>query len=172
MTGPSGEASPTPTATAPRYVVGDATAPIGDGPKILCHVVNDQGGWGRGFVLAVSKRWPDPERLYRSWCRSGTAALGHLQLVQVDEQLWVANMMAQHGLRPHDGAPPIRYQALDSCLQVLAVEAIEHDATVHMPRIGCGLAGGRWEDVEPLVLDRLCGEGIAVTVYDLPPTRP
>ena len=35
-----------------------------------------------------------------------------------------------------------------------------------MPRIGCGLAGGRWEKVEPLVRTRLSDRGISVTVYD------
>ncbi|RAJ47078.1 hypothetical protein K353_00279 [Kitasatospora sp. SolWspMP-SS2h] len=40
-------------------------------------------------------------------------------------------------------------------------------ASVHMPRIGCGLAGGRWERIEPLVTDRLTARGVPVTVYDL-----
>ncbi|WP_435642688.1 hypothetical protein ACR9VJ_06005 [Streptomyces sp. H49] len=35
-----------------------------------------------------------------------------------------------------------------------------------MPRIGCGLAGGKWSRVEPLVTERLVGRGISVTVYD------
>ncbi|GAA2522382.1 hypothetical protein GCM10010423_14150 [Streptomyces levis] len=37
---------------------------------------------------------------------------------------------------------------------------------MHMPRIGCGLAGGRWARVEPLVEERLVRQGIPVTVYD------
>ena len=41
-----------------NYVIGDATQPIGDGAKIIVHVCNDIGGWGRGFVLALTKKWP------------------------------------------------------------------------------------------------------------------
>ena len=26
-------------------------------------------------------------------------------------------------------------------------------ASVHMPRIGCGLAGGKWEEIEPIAAD-------------------
>ena len=37
---------------------------------------------------------------------------------------------------------------------------------VHLPRIGCGLAGGKWEQVEPLVQQFLSARGVAVTVYD------
>jgi hypothetical protein len=39
-------------------------------------------------------------------------------------------------------------------------------ATVHMPRIGCGLAGGRWERIEPLIIASLCDRDIVATVYD------
>jgi hypothetical protein len=35
-----------------------------------------------------------------------------------------------------------------------------------MPRIGCGLAGGTWSRIEPLITERLVKHGIAVTVYD------
>ncbi|WP_436847462.1 hypothetical protein [Streptomyces aureus] len=37
---------------------------------------------------------------------------------------------------------------------------------MHMPRIGCGLAGGSWSRVEPLVTERLVRRGLSVTVYD------
>lgn len=57
--------------TVISYVTGDATHPHGQGPKVICHVCNDIGGWGRGFVLALSRRWPQPEADYRAWRRSG-----------------------------------------------------------------------------------------------------
>jgi O-acetyl-ADP-ribose deacetylase (regulator of RNase III) len=44
-----------------NYIKGDATAPISKGEKIICHICNDIGGWGKGFVLAISKRWKEPE---------------------------------------------------------------------------------------------------------------
>ncbi|GAA4206372.1 hypothetical protein GCM10022220_20020 [Actinocatenispora rupis] len=37
---------------------------------------------------------------------------------------------------------------------------------MHLPRIGCGLAGGRWDRIEPLVAAELTDRGIPVTVYD------
>ena len=79
-----------------QYVLGDATQPEGTGPRILVHVCNDVGAWGRGFVLAVSRRWAAPERQYRAWQR-GTLAqpfeLGQVQFVQVERELWVANLL-------------------------------------------------------------------------------
>ncbi|TWG07066.1 hypothetical protein FHX80_115568 [Streptomyces brevispora] len=35
-----------------------------------------------------------------------------------------------------------------------------------MPRIGCGLAGGTWSRIEPLLEQRLSIQGIGITVYD------
>jgi hypothetical protein len=35
-----------------------------------------------------------------------------------------------------------------------------------MPRIGCGLAGGRWERVEPIIAGTLLRQEIDTTVYD------
>jgi hypothetical protein len=48
-----------------KYVIGDATSPQGTGNKIIVHICNDIGGWGLGFVLALSKRWKAPEIQYR-----------------------------------------------------------------------------------------------------------
>jgi hypothetical protein len=35
-----------------------------------------------------------------------------------------------------------------------------------MPRIGCGLAGGTWDKIEPLIQSALIKKNIDVTVYD------
>ena len=155
------------------YRLGDATAPIGGGNKIIAHICNDIGGWGKGFVLAISKRWPQPEQAFRQWYRDrerNDFALGAVQLVQVEPEIWVANMVGQHDLKragqPEGAKPPIRYEAVEAALEKLALEAIKLKATVHMPRIGCGLAGGEWEQIEPIIQRKLCAQGIDVYVYD------
>lgn len=165
------------------YVKGDATAPTVPGNKIIAHVCNDIGGWGRGFVLSVSKRWPEAERQYRRWYQEQPNMPGlegqHMfpgasQYVLVDykgtppnyeERTFVANMVAQKGIFPKDGVPPIRYVALKTCLTHLG-EFAEYvgNASIHMPRIGCGLAGGTWTEVEKLIEESLSHH--QVYVYD------
>ncbi|MFG3497448.1 macro domain-containing protein [Streptomyces sp. NPDC047928] len=151
------------------YVRGDATTPQGEGFKIIAHVCNDIGGWGKGFVLALSRRWPEPEADYRRWHRGRAGndfGLGAVRYVQVGPYLWVANMVGQRGLRKGGKGVPVRYEAIDTALTALAGKAAELGASVHMPRIGCGLSGGSWSRVEPLIADRLVTRGIPVTVYD------
>ncbi|MFG2100963.1 Appr-1-p processing protein [Micromonospora echinaurantiaca] len=117
----------------------------------------------------ISRRWPEPERDYRQWHRglaSNDFALGVARLVQVAPDVWVANMVGQRGIRTGSAGPPIRYDAVERCLTSLAEPARALGASVHMPRIGCGLAGGTWNRVEPIVLRTLCARDISVTAYD------
>lgn len=145
-----------------RYKIGDATRPQTPGPKIICHICNDIGAWGAGFVLALSKRWSAPEDSYRQCPEEWQ--LGMTQIVPVEEDICVANMVAQHGITGmHDG-PPIRYAALKACLTNVNEAAVRSNATLHMPRIGCGLAGGEWSEVEKIIQD-VCT--VDVYVYDL-----
>lgn len=153
-----------------NYVQGDATAPQGDGNKIILHVCNDIGGWGAGFVLALSQRWPEPEAAYRRWYQgrsSNNFELGEVQVVPVEPDIMVANLIGQRDIHPGPDGPPIRYEALEAGLSQLADEAYAADASVHMPRIGCGLAGGDWETVGAIVQRTLVDTGTPVTVYDL-----
>lgn len=168
-----------------HYTTGDATAPAGPGPRMIVHICNDVGAWGAGFVLALSRRWSAPEREYRRWHARSTSTpvageserdgmpfvLGAVQFVEVEPDLAVANLIGQHRIRPdRNGTPPIRYEAVEAGLRTIATEAIRHgNATLHMPRIGCGLAGGRWPRIEPILHRTVCAAGVAVTVYDLPP---
>lgn len=156
-----------------KYVYGDATQPQAEGPKIILHLCNTLGLWGRGFVLAISKRWPEPEKHYREWAKEGFSdwqdfELGAMQLVPVESDTFVANIIGQEGIRGRtpDGGAPIRYEAVRSGLKKVRNRAEMLRASVHMPRIGCGLAGGSWNKIEPIIQEELVDKGIEVTVYD------
>ncbi|HEX8913546.1 MAG TPA: hypothetical protein VF796_14400, partial [Humisphaera sp.] len=131
-----------------RYIAGEATDPQGDGPKVIAHVCNDLGRWGRGFVVPLGERYPEAKARYFAWHRGsaagggsvvGTAAeprpfvLGEVQFVPVAGDLWVANMIGQHKVKPVDGVPPVRYDAIAVALAAVGRFAVERGATVHMP---------------------------------------
>ena len=56
--------------------------------------------------------------------------------------------------------------ALEEGLETIANKAKELSASVHMPRIGCGLAGGTWARVGAIVETKLLDAGVPTTVYD------
>lgn len=153
------------------YVKGDATKPAGDGPKIIAHICNDEGAWGAGFVLAVDKLSPRPKAFYKDeyefYTNNGFTfmPLGMIDVVPVGRNTYVCNMVAQHRtIRNVD--KPICYKSLEACLTKLAGYAVAESATVHMPRIGCGLAGGDWSVVESIINRTLTLRDVDVTVYD------
>ncbi len=150
------------------YLKGDATNPSTKGTKIIAHICNDIGGWGKGFVVTISKKWKQPEKAYREWFKSGkNFNLGEMQLVEVEPDIWVCNMIGQHKTVTHSGGiPPIRYDAVEKCLEKLSHEALKINAEVHMPRIGCGLAGGKWEKIETIIQKTLLINNVPVHVYD------
>ena len=158
-------------ATEIKYVKGDVTEPIGEGLKIICHVCNDVGGWGRGVVLAISKKWKTPEIQYRKWANGEINSipfeLGRIQLVKVAEDIIVANMIGQCDIRTINGIPPVRYNALRECLQKVSEYAKKNNASIHCPYLmASALAGGKWEIVEKIIISTLCENDIPVTVYD------
>jgi len=160
-----------------RYQSGDATCPIvKTGTRVIAHVCNDAGKWGAGFSGAVSKEWKEPEEFYRKQFRfsKNRCKLGAVQWAFIDTDLAVANMIAQEGVRSVLNPKPIRYDALERCLNKTAegchgligdsTTISKRKVTVHMPRIGCGLAGGSWDRVGPLVEEAFWD--LDVYVYD------
>ncbi len=146
------------------YTLGDATLlQEGEGIKILCHVCNDIGYWGKGFVLAISKRWSEPENHYKA---QESYKLGTTEIIKVADNIYVANMIAQQGVNSWRRKKKCRisYDHLRQCLNAVNDFAVTNNATLHMPRIGCGLALGDWNIIQRILLDTVT---VPITVYTL-----
>lgn len=155
------------------YIKGDATDPgrcsdpdIEREIMIIFHICNDINRWGKGFVTFVSDRWPLSKEIYHA----GSKKLGTVSIGEVDKNLYVANMIAQHDIRWIDGVPPIRYDALRECLVELSRWAgtLKKDGTVisfHGPYMGAGYAGGDWNIIEGIIEENL--RDFPVYIYKL-----
>lgn len=153
-----------------RFVRGDAAAPIGIGEKLLVQLVNDKAQlWGGGLAKQVGKKWPAAQVAFRQWTfNRDEFKLGNVHIFRLQDDLQLVSLVAQHGFGKSKSGPRIRYAALFSALQQVAIKAKECNATVHLPRIGAGEAGGIWRVIEGMIRETLVAEGISVTVYDLP----
>lgn len=150
-------------------LAGDALRPRGAGPKIIAHIVNDRAiTWGGGFAKQVAIHYTQAQLEFRQWCHlPGNHKLGQTHFFGDPKHIEIASMVAQQGYGTSE-TPRIRYPALETCLAAVRGRARAQGASVHMPRIGCGQAGGKWEVVQELIERELVDHGIAVTVYDLP----
>lgn len=151
------------------YRIGDATAPIANGQKVIAHICNNVGAWGAGFVMALSRKWDGPEKMYRLIPKD-KLKLGTLLYVRVEEDIVVANMIAQDDIisrtKSTNKKSPIRYDALVDNLITLNEHCINTNSTLHLPRIGAGLAGGNWSAISALIEEHIT---VPVYVYDLKP---
>lgn len=167
------------------YVKGDLFASLPGNNVLIPHVCNDIGGWGAGFVVAVSQYDRSPEEDYRTWfkgespqhiCASNRSfGLSETQISAIGGGLnlaYVANMVAQHKLSSKNGRVPIRYWALVRCMMY-----VQHSLTkrkefkdtkgIWCPKFGAGLAGGKWDVIETLIKEIWVDAGIPVTVFEL-----
>jgi O-acetyl-ADP-ribose deacetylase (regulator of RNase III) len=154
-----------------NYVRGDAVYPEGPGNKIIVHICNDVGHWGGDFTWKLTERWHKPQMAYQHHHMLNDTdellELGTTQFVKVEHDVWVANLIGQHGTGNRSIVPPIRHDAVHSGLDRVARKALQINASVHMPRIGCGLAGDPWERMEQIIRQTLINRYVEVTVYDL-----
>ena len=153
-----------------KVTVGSAIIPESAGLRYILQIVNDHGQHVGTFSKQISKRWPAVETNYRQAYRlsNGQLKLGSVQFVQVQSDIIVVNMVAAHGSEEdEDNVPPIRYDALERCLDQVGQEIAYNRGSVHIPRFGViDISGSEWERVEPLLVNQLLKRGINVTVYD------
>ena len=115
---------------------------------IIIHVCNNKGVMGAGVAKALYTKWP---RVRYDYINLKTYKLGTNNYVPINKNLMVVNMIAQDGFG-YNGCY-LKYDALESCLVGIATTAVLSENTqIFLPyKMGCGLAGGSWEEVSMLV---------------------
>ncbi|MFC2017216.1 ImmA/IrrE family metallo-endopeptidase [Chloroflexota bacterium] len=157
-----------------EYLWGDALQPQSNDYQIIAHIVNDKTpNWGGlGFAREVRKRFPKVQDDFRNWVNSDRSnlELGNIHLSDISENLSIISMIAQHGYGPSK-KPRIRYLSLDKCLEKLVQITKQKNASVHMPRIGSGQAGGNWKVIAEMIDETLVRNGTNVDIYSPPSHR-
>ena len=157
-----------------RILHGNILEPRGDGPKLLCQLVNDRATkWGGGVARQMATRFPDAEKAFTQAFLEipREQRLGNVLFTRATDDIMVGSMIAQQGFG-RSLFPRIRYAALAQCLVELTSRALSVQESIHMPRIGTGESGGDWPTIEEMIDDTLVRAGLSVTIYDLPPKRP
>lgn len=163
-----------------KYVEGDLfkLAPLEDKNKIIVipHVCNNQGKWGKGFVVPLGNRYPKAREAYFDlFPKGGSVPIPCCSTVMVEDHISVFNMVAQ----TLGGEKPLRYYALVECMEFVdhTIEYIFNSydgelnkVEIHAPAFGSGLAGGDWSVISELIED--IWKNRSVTIYYLPGTLP
>ena len=165
-----------------HYIIGDATLPIETEAenRLIVHCCNTLGAWGAGFVVPLGNRYPLAKEGYKKFIaeNGGNSILGEVNEVPVGKHLYVENLMGQSFLRKKpNGEIPCNYIAIETGFlniirKWLSYYEVFHNEkqnfSIHMPRIGCGLAGGDWKTIENIIQRTFVDiADVDVYVYDL-----
>lgn len=154
-------------------VYGDVLQPVAEGMKTVVFLVNDQSkAWGGGVAREAARKYPHAQVEFSAWF-SGIPKderLGKVFYSRAAADITIAAIVAQSGVGPSTQSR-LRYTALERAFQDLYLNSKEAHASIHMPRLGTGAAGGSWPAIEDLVRQTLVRNDVAVTIYDLPPKR-
>lgn len=145
------------------------------GKVVIAHVVSDAAhAWGRyGVAGTLQRHLPDAARAFHSWSIAApeNLTLGNVHVLDVPaadgSMVAVASMVAQRGYGP-SATPRLSYVALAEALEKVSGQAASAGAEVHMPRIGAGQAGGRWDLIQATIERTLLDRGVNVVLYTLP----
>lgn len=122
---------------------------------LIAHQCNCKGVMGAGLAKGIRDRYPYAYKHYREAHLADNLYLGQTQILRVNDNLYVANLMAQDGYGRDRQYTD--YNALSQCLTYIHQFVLENkEINVYLPYgIGCGLAGGNWSVVKGLI-DKYC----------------
>lgn len=118
---------------------------------IIGHQVNCKGVMGAGLALQIKNAYPEAFELYKKACMDGRLTLGKMQLIQLTDNLYLANLAGQDG---YGKGLQTNYDALKKALISLHELNQILGSVPYLPyNMGCGLAGGDWSIVEDLIYE-------------------
>ena len=132
--------------------------------KYIAHGVNCKNTMGSGVARALYEKWPEVKRRYHEY-PPHKVTLGRVQKAKVAEDKFVLNCFTQENFG-YDGIKYVSYDAIHRCFSVIKYLYGDDIDCLAIPKIGCGLAGGDWDVVRPII-EGVVGDAFDVKVYYL-----
>lgn len=131
---------------------------------IIAHGVNCQRVMGSGVAKSIRDKWPVVFYQYEK----NKPALGTTHFVEITPVLFVANCYTQDNFGRDSCKQYASLYAIRSSLSEVFNFAAVMDFPLYMPRIGCGLGGLIWDDVQPIIEElEQQYQGVEVTICDI-----
>lgn len=113
---------------------------------IICHQVNCMGVMGAGLAKEIAKKWPKVFQEYKDAYHKDGLRLGNVIFVNINNNLWVANVCGQYGYGKHKNFIYTIYNSVARAFYKINEFAFKQNLQIYVPYfMGCGLAGGNWE---------------------------
>ena len=125
----------------------------------LVNPVNCVGVMGSGLAAQFKQRYSAMFRAYQRACWTKELSVGHLQFYHALNDGYIINFPTKNHWREKSYLWQIEAGLRDFSARYTAYEL----TSVAWPRLGCGLGGLDWQDVEPLMMRYL--ESLSIMNY-------
>lgn len=152
-----------------RYVTGDLfTTP---GLDAIAHGCNCDGVMGAGVAREIAKRWRDLAATYAANCRRGAFRLGDAWRWDLVPPSLGLRAIYNLATQPHPG-PCASLYAIETAVRAMDDECRRYPQlgirTVGLPRIGAGIGGLAWADVDASLRRIAAHSCVELVVVSLP----
>ena len=146
----------------PDYTTGDIFT---SRCQAIVNPVNCVGIMGAGLALQFKHRFPDNFASYADACRAGTVAPGRMHVFDTgaEHPRFIVNFPTKRHWRDPSQLDDIA-QGMDALDAAISEHGIQ---SIAIPPLGSGLGGLAWDEVRPLIANRLSHrEDLQIVVYE------
>lgn len=132
--------------------------------EALVNTVNTVGVMGKGVALQFKQAFPDNYKAYRAACKDGRVELGRMFVWdsgRLGLQRYIINFPTKKHWRAKSRLADIQ-TGLDDLVRIINELDIQ---SIALPALGCGNGGLDWDEVLPLIEDKLGTLPVHATIY-------
>ena len=130
----------------------------------LTNSVNTVGVMGKGIALQFKNAFPANFKAYEAACKAKSVSLGEMFVFdngQLTRPRWIINFPTKGHWRAKSRIGDVA-EGLDDLRRVIEELAI---SSIALPPLGCGHGGLRWDEVRPLIEEKLACLNVIVHAY-------
>jgi O-acetyl-ADP-ribose deacetylase (regulator of RNase III) len=133
----------------------------------IAHGIAANDPMNQGLALALHEQYPAMHKDFHHWCHQQHPKPGSAWMWGSADNVRIVNLITQeggygHGAKP--GAATTKYVS-DSLKELAKIAKKENFTSLALPKVATGVGGLSWEEVEPLIEQRLGELDIPVYVY-------
>ena len=137
--------------------------------QTIAHGVAPNDHFDRGLALGLRENYPSMAKDFRHYCHLQHPAPGEAWVWGGVGNVRIVNLMTQEPAKHASGHPgPATLHNVNLALKSLVkIAKKEKFTSMALPRLATGYGGLDWEEVRPLVYDRLSELNIPIYLYTL-----
>ncbi len=148
-----------------NVVTGDLLAMARNGEfDVIIHGCNCMHMMGAGIAAQIARQFPDAVDVDNITEYASITKLGYFSSVVVecanDHHLKIINAYTQY-----NGGADLNVDALAHCFKEIAIHLRGTRVKIGYPQIGCGIAGGNWDEIAPIIDRELEGFDHTLVMY-------